>query len=31
MNFNELVENVKAWSVAKGLDKAKPIKTDAEN
>ncbi len=26
MNFNELVENVKAWSVAKGLDKAKPIK-----
>lgn len=26
MKFNELVENVKAWSIAKGLDKAKPIK-----
>lgn len=26
MNFNELVENVKAWSIAKGLDKAEPIK-----
>lgn len=26
MKFNELVENVKAWSVAKGLDKAEPIK-----
>lgn len=26
MKFNELVENVKAWSIAKGIDKAKPIK-----
>lgn len=26
MKFNELVENVKVWSVAKGLDKAEPIK-----
>lgn len=26
MEFNELVENVKSWSVAKGLDKAEPIK-----
>ncbi|KXI11955.1 MULTISPECIES: MazG-like family protein [Streptococcus] len=26
MEFNELVENVKAWSIAKGLDKAEPIK-----
>ena len=26
MEFNELVENVKAWSIAKGLDKAELIK-----
>ncbi|MGT2969085.1 MazG-like family protein [Streptococcus azizii] len=25
MTFNELIENVKGWSIAKGLDKASPL------